>query len=49
MEMSLVLIISLSVLVVLVFLAVETVREFKKMDKRPQDYTGSDRLAGSAE
>ena len=49
MEASLVIVFSLSVLFALVLLAVETVREFKRMDKKPADYTGSNRLAGSAE
>ena len=33
----------------LVLLAAETVREFRRMDRHTSDYTGSDRLAGSAE
>ena len=49
MEASLVIVFSLAVLFALVLLAVETVREFKRMDKKPADYTGSNRLAGSAE
>jgi hypothetical protein len=42
-------IISVAVLVALVFLTAETVREFRRMDKHPGDFTGSDRFAGSAE
>jgi hypothetical protein len=38
-----------SIFVLLVVLAVETVREFKRMNRHPGDFTGSDRLAGSAE
>ncbi|MDQ3003714.1 MAG: hypothetical protein M3Y08_20950 [Fibrobacterota bacterium] len=49
MEMSLVVGISLAVFAALVFLAAETVREFKRMDKNPRDFSGSDRIAGSAE
>jgi hypothetical protein len=49
MEFSLVIVISLAVLVALVLLAAETIREFRRMDKKTSDYTGSDRLAGSAE
>jgi hypothetical protein len=49
MEFSLVIVISLAVLVALVLLAAETVREFRRMDRKTSDYTGSDRLAGSAE
>jgi hypothetical protein len=49
MQTSLVLLITLAVVVCLGLLAMETVREFKRMDKRPADFEGSDRLAGSAE
>jgi hypothetical protein len=49
MEMSLVVGISLAVLAALVFLAAETIREFRRMDKNPRDFSGSDRFAGSAE
>jgi heme/copper-type cytochrome/quinol oxidase subunit 2 len=49
MQTSLVLLITLAVVVCLVLLAVETVREFRRMDRRPSDFEGSDRLAGSAE
>lgn len=49
MQFSLVLLVSFAVVVVLAALAVETIREFKKMDRNPDDFTGSDRLAGSAE
>lgn len=49
MEFSLVIVISLAVLAALILLAAETVREFRRMDRHPGDYTGSDRLAGSAE
>lgn len=40
---------SASVFVLLVVLMVETIREFNRMEHHPRDYTGSDRLAGSAE
>lgn len=40
---------SVSVFVLLVALMVETIREFSRMDRHTSDYTGSDRLAGSAE
>jgi hypothetical protein len=49
MQTSLVLLVTLAVVVCLALLAVETVREFKRMDRRPSDFEGSDRLAGSAE
>ncbi|HKP97447.1 MAG TPA: hypothetical protein VJ385_17005 [Fibrobacteria bacterium] len=49
MEISLVVIISIAVMVALVLLAAETVREFKRMDKNPGNFTGSDRFAGTAE
>ncbi len=49
MEGSLVIVISLAVMAALMLLAAETVREFRRMDKKPGDYTGSDRLAGTAE
>lgn len=50
MTMSLVLIlITLAVVACLALLAVETVHEFKRMDRRPADFEGSDRFAGSAE
>ena len=49
MEFSLVIAISLAVLAALVFLAAETIREFRRMDRKTSDYTGSDRFAGSAE
>lgn len=49
MEISLVLAITLAVVTALIVLAVETVREFRRMDRRPSDFEGSDRLAGSAE
>ncbi|MDB5050831.1 MAG: hypothetical protein JWO30_3902 [Fibrobacteres bacterium] len=49
MEMSLVVVISLAVAVLLAGLAAETIREFKRMGKHPKDYSGSDRLAGTAE
>lgn len=49
MQTSLVLLVTLSVVVCLVLLAAETVREFRRMDRHPSEYTGSDRLAGSAE
>lgn len=47
--MTFVLLVALAVIVCLFLLAVETVREFKRMDRHPSDFTGSDRLAGSAE
>ena len=49
MEITLVLTVSLAILGSLVFLALETIREFKRMDRDPSKFTGSDRLAGSAE
>ncbi len=49
MEITLVLLVSLAILASLVFLAVETIREFKRMDRDPSRFSGSDRLAGSAE
>lgn len=49
MQTSLVLLVTLAVVVCLALLAVETVREFRRMDRRPADFEGSDRLAGSAE
>lgn len=49
MHMPLVLLVALAVVICLLLLAVETVREFKRMDRHPSDFTGSDRLAGSAE
>jgi hypothetical protein len=49
MEFPLVIIISLAVFAALVVLAAETIRQFRRMDKKTSDYTGSDRLAGSAE
>ena len=49
MEITLVLLVSLAVIAALVFLAAETIREFRRMDRDPSKYTGSDRLAGSAE
>jgi hypothetical protein len=49
MHIPLVLIVALAVVICLLVLAVETVREFKRMDRRPSDFTGSDRIAGSAE
>jgi hypothetical protein len=48
-EFSLVIGISLAVFAALVLLAAETIREFRRMDRKTSDYTGSDRLAGSAE
>ena len=49
MHIPLVLIVALAVVICLLVLAVETVREFKRMDRHPSDFTGSDRIAGSAE
>jgi hypothetical protein len=49
MEFSLLIVISLAVFAALILLAAETVREFRRMDRHTSDYTGSDRLAGSAE
>lgn len=49
MHVSLVLIVALAVVICLLYLVLETIREFKRMDRRPSDFTGSDRLAGSAE
>lgn len=49
MEILLIDIISIAVFIALVLLAVETIREFRRMDRDPRDYSGSDRLAGTAE
>lgn len=49
MHIPLVLIVALAVIICLMLLTVETIREFKRMDRNPTDFTGSDRLAGSAE
>jgi len=49
MSTTLIVLIALLVLVPLAILAFSTIREFKKMDEKPDDFTGSDRLAGSAE
>jgi hypothetical protein len=49
MHVSLVLIVALAVVICLLYLVLETIREFKRMDRHPSDYTGSDRIAGSAE
>lgn len=49
MHVSLVLIVALAVVLCLLYLVVETIREFKRMDRHPSDFTGSDRFAGSAE
>lgn len=40
---------SVSVFVLLVALVVETIREFNRMERRPGEYSGSDRLAGTSE
>jgi hypothetical protein len=40
---------SIAVFVLLAALAAETIREFDRMGKHIDDFTGSDRLAGSAE
>lgn len=40
---------SIAVFALLVALMVETIREFSRMERHTGDYTGSDRLAGSAE
>ncbi len=48
--MSLVLfLITLGVIACLALLVFETVREFNRMERRPRDFEGSDRFAGSAE
>lgn len=44
-----VLIPSLGIFALLLLLAVETVREFRRMNKDPRDYSGSNRLAGTPE
>jgi hypothetical protein len=49
MEISLVVVISFAVFLALILLAAETFHEFRKMDRDPEDFTGSDRLAGTAE
>lgn len=46
---TLVITLSVAVFMLLVALMVETIREFGRMEHRPHEYTGSDRLAGSAE
>ena len=48
MSTSLVIAWSVAVFVLLVALMAETIREFNRMDRHTDDYTGSDRLAGSA-
>ncbi len=40
---------SISAFVLLMALGMFTFREFRKMNRKPEDFTGSDRLAGSAE
>jgi hypothetical protein len=40
---------TVAVFVLLAFLMVETIREFSRMEHHTGEYTGSDRLAGSAE
>lgn len=49
MHISLGLLITLAVVALLILLAYETAREFRRMDRRPSDFEGSDRFAGSAE
>lgn len=49
MSTTVVIALSVAVFALLVALGVETIREFKRMDRDPGNYTGSDRLAGSAE
>lgn len=49
MSATVVIVISIAVLFALILLAAATIREFRKMDRKPDDFTGSDRLAGSAE
>lgn len=49
MSTAMIAVFSAMILVLLVLLAVETIREFKRMNRRPGDYTGSDRLAGTGE
>jgi hypothetical protein len=41
--------VAVAVVICLMVLTVETIREFKRMDRHPSDFTGSDRLGGSAE
>jgi|GEM_PF-2152667 len=40
---------SVSIFALLVVLGTMTFREFRKMNRKPDEFTGSDRLAGSAE
>ena len=40
---------SVSIFALLAALGAMTFREFRKMNKKPDEFTGSDRLAGSAE
>jgi hypothetical protein len=49
MQITLGLLVSLAAVVILAALAIATILEFKRMDRNPGDFTGSDRLAGSAE
>ena len=49
MHVSLGLIVAVAVVICLLLLVVQTIREFKRMDRHPSDFTGSNRLAGSAE
>lgn len=49
MSLTVIVLISIGVLIALVVLTVATIREFRKMDRKPDEFTGSDRMAGSAE
>lgn len=49
MSTTLIILLSLAVFLLLVILMVYTLREFNRMDRHTSDFTGSDRLAGSAE
>lgn len=49
MSASLVIFWSLVILALLIFLAVETFHEFKRMHRDPDGFSGSDRLGGTGE
>jgi len=49
MQITPILAVTVAVVVALFLLTVETLRELNRMDKKPRDYTGSNRLAGTAE
>lgn len=49
MPLTPVLAISIAVIIALFFLTIETIFELTRMDKKPREYTGSNRIAGTAE